>query len=299
VPATGETRAWIALLLIVTLWGSYPAVTKLALRDFPPFFLAAVRCTLASAFLTLWLARSGPTPLRGLTPAALRAFLVLGLTGIWGSTQLAYVAIHYTTASNAVILQAATPVMVAVAARLWLGERMSAVGWGGVTLSALGVLLVVTDGRLAAVRPGELRAGDVINLVALAGWSAYTVYGKRVLATYPPALVTTAAYVLGTGLIIPTAAAAAPFYPAPRLSSGPAWAAIVYQGILGAVAHVWWYRAVQVVGPSRSATFMNLQPIVGLLLAATLLGERVSPWQLAGGVLVLGGVALATRAWRG
>jgi drug/metabolite transporter (DMT)-like permease len=52
---------------------------------------------------------------------------------------------------------------------------------------------------------------------------------------------------------------------------------------------------VQVVGPSRSAIFMNLQPIVGLLLAATLLGEQIGLWQVAGGLLVLGGVALTTR----
>jgi drug/metabolite transporter (DMT)-like permease len=186
--------------------------------------------------------------------------------------------------------------MVALAARLWLGERVAALGWGGAALSALGALLVITDGRLATIRPRELRAGDFITLVALAGWSVYTVYGKRVLATYPPALATTAAYVLGTVLIIPTAIAAAPFYPAPRLESGAAWAVIVYQGILGAVAHVWWYRAVQVVGPSRSAIFLNLQPIVGVLLAATLLGEQTGPWQVVGGALVLGGVALTTRA---
>jgi drug/metabolite transporter (DMT)-like permease len=283
------------LVLIVTLWGSYPAATKLALRDFPPFFLAAARCTLASAFLVVGRAWAGVDLVRGLSPGALRAFLILGLTGIWGSTQLTYVAIHYTTASNAVLLQAATPVLVALAARLWLGERVAALGWGGVALSALGALLVITDGRLATIRPGELRGGDFINLVALTGWSAYTVYGKRVLTTYPPALTTTAAYVLGTALIIPTAIAAAPFYPAPRLDSGSAWAVIVYQAILGAVAHVWWYRAVQVVGPSRSAIFMNLQPIVGVLLAATLLGEQTSPWQMVGGALVLAGVALTTR----
>lgn len=285
----------MALLLIVALWGSYPAMAKLALQDFPPFFLAAVRCTLASTFLVARLARGGAETHGGMSPAALRAFLVLALTGIWGSTQFTYVAIYYTTASSAAILQATTPVVVALAARFWLGERLGRVQQFGIGLSTFGVLLVVTHGSLTLLRPGELRAGDFINLASIAGWSAYTVYGKRVLTTASPALATTAAYVLGTLLIIPTAAATAPLFPPPRLGSALPWVVVVYQGILGAVAHVWWYRAVHVVGPSRSAIFMNLQPIVGVLLARALLAEQVGAWEIAGGLLVLTGVAFTTR----
>jgi drug/metabolite transporter (DMT)-like permease len=294
-----QTRAYIALLVIVMLWGSYPAMAKLALPDFPPFFLGAMRCAIASAFLVLLLARSGEPATRGLSPAAVRNFLVLGLVGIAISTQLSYVALYYTTAANVVILQAATPVLVAIAARLYLGERLRPLQWLGVAVSALGVLVVITNGRLAALRPAELRAGDFINLVGLCGWAAYTVYGKRVLATSSPALATTAAYVSGTLILVPVAALTAPLYPAPRLTSGLAWLVVLYQAILGSVAHVWWYRAVDVVGPSRTAVFMNLTPIAGLALAATLLGERITPWQVAGTTCVLGGVALTTRGRTG
>ena len=51
----------------------------------------------------------------------------------------------------------------------------------------------------------------------------------------------------------------------------------------------------QVVGPSRSAIFMNLQPIVGVVLATALLAERIGIWEIAGGLLVLAGVAATTR----
>jgi drug/metabolite transporter (DMT)-like permease len=124
------------------------------------------------------------------------------------------------------------------------------------------------------------------------------VYGKRVLRTYSPALATTAAYVLGTVVLIPLAVVTAPLFPAPRLGSGIAWVVILYQAILGAVAHVWWYRAVDVVGPSPASVFMNLQTVVGLALAAVLLGEGVGAWQIAGGILVLAGVVLTTGIGR-
>jgi drug/metabolite transporter (DMT)-like permease len=298
VPGASQTRAYVALLVIAILWGSYPATAKLALEDFPPSFLAAVRCTLASAFLVTLLLRSEPDSVRLVTPAALRAFLVLALAGIWGSTQITYLGLYFTTASNAALLQTATPVVVAVAARLYLGERLAPVQWLGVTVSATGVLLVITEGRLTTIQPGDLRAGDFITLVSLSGWSVYTVYGKRVLAHYSPTLATTGAYVVGTILILVTAAVTAPVFPAPRLDSATAWAVVVYQGLVGALAHVWWYRAVHVVGPSRAAIFMNLQPVVGVLLATLLLAEDIGPWHIIGGALVLGGVALTTRERR-
>jgi len=187
---------------------------------------------------------------------------------------------------------------VARLARFYLGERLEPRQWLGVAVSIFGVLLVVTSGRLATLRLDELRPGDFIVLASLIAWSTYTVYGMRVLGTLSPAVATTGAYVAGTLLILPTALVAAPFYPSPRLHSLVAWAVVGYQGVLGAVAHVWWYRAVQVVGPSRSAIFLNLQPIVGVALAGTLLRESIGLWQILGVASVLAGVGLTTRRSR-
>jgi drug/metabolite transporter (DMT)-like permease len=286
-----RARAYVVLVVVVSIWASYPALGKLALRDFPPFLVAAVRCSLASVFLVALLLSAG-APLHGITPSAFRAFLFLGISGYWVSTQFSYLGYYFTTAANAVILQAATPVMVALGARCYLGERLTRLQQVGAGVSVLGVLFVITNGRLALLRPGEIRPGDLITLGALTGWAAYTVYGKRVMREHSADLATTAAYVLGTLLMIPTAAATAPYFPPPRLSSGTAWAIIVFQAIVGGLAHVWWYRAVNVVGASVSAIFINVQPLVGVVLAFLILGETIGVWQVVGGTLVVAGVVL-------
>lgn len=294
-PALSQTRAYVALFLVAALWGSYPAVTKLALADLPPFTLSAVRCVLASVFLGVLLLRRGLPDLRALTLGDLKDFAFLGFSGILISTTFTYVAISLTTASNAVILQASTPVIVALGARFYLGERLSRLQWLGVAVSAAGMLLVVSRGQWAALRLENLHTGDFIVIFSLIGWSAYTIYGKHVLGLHSPALATTVSYILGTLMLVPVAVATLPLFPAPRFASATAWAVVLYQAILGAVAHVWWYEGVRAVGPSRSAIFMNFQPVVGVLLAAALLRETISAAQLLGGVAVLIGVALTTR----
>ena len=293
-PALSQTRAYAALLLIATLWGTFPATGKLAVQDFPPVFLTALRAVIASTFLVVLLLRSGAETIRGLGPGSIRAFVVLGVCGLVLSTQLSYVGYAYTTAANAAILQAATPVLVALGARAYLGERLRRRQQAGVAVSALGVLVVVTDGRLWALRLEDLRSGDFITLAGLVAWMTYTVYGKRVVSTHSPALTTTAAYVAGTGILVAEAVLTAPLFPRPVLTSTRAWIVVVYHALLGAVAHIWWYRAVDRVGASRAAVFMNVTPIVGVALAAALLHEPIGIWEVVGTLLVLAGVALTT-----
>src|SRR5206468_3299226 len=91
---------------------------------------------------------------------------------------------------NIILLQAASPVMVSLGARFYLGERLHRMQWLGVVVSASGVLLVITNGRLLRLRPEDVHTGDLVNLVTLAGWRAFTVYSKRVLASDTPAMVT-------------------------------------------------------------------------------------------------------------
>lgn len=294
-PAGGQTRPYLILSLIAALWGSYPVFAKIALAHFPPYVLVSLRTSLASVFLAVLLFRRGFDDFRALSWGDLRTFAYLGFTGIFVSTGGTYLGIAFTTASSAALLQAASPVMVALGAWLYLKERLRRRQWAGVILSALGVVMVVTRGSWRSIVHLELLPGDFIILLGQAGWAIYTVYGKRVLAVHSPAVATTAAYVLGSLMLLPVPFLTARFFPAPDWASPTGWAVVAIQGILGAIAHVWWYEGVHRVGASRAAIFMNLQPVVGVVLAWVMLGESIEPAEIAGGFAVLAGVGLTTR----
>jgi drug/metabolite transporter (DMT)-like permease len=290
----GQTRPYLILTLIAALWGSYPVFAKIALAHFPPYVLVTLRTSLASIFLTVLLLRRGFDEFRALSWSDVRSFAFLGFAGIFVSTGGTYLGIAFTTASSAALLQAASPVMVALGAWLYLRERLRRRQWAGVTLSTLGVLLVVTRGSWRAIAHLELLPGDFIILAGQAGWAVYTVYGKRVLAVHSPAVATTAAYVIGSLMLLPVPFLTARLFPSPDWVSPVAWGVVAAQAVLGAVAHVWWYEGVHRVGASRAAIFMNLQPVVGVVLAWLLLGETIEAAEVIGGLAVLAGVWLTS-----
>lgn len=290
----GRVETFLVLVAVVVIWSSYPTLVKIALRDMPPFTVGALRCVLATALLAAMVWRGGGGSEAPVTRHDLRDLAVLGVAGITMSTGTFYLAVHLTSASNAVILTATTPVFVALGGHLFFGERLRRVQWLGVACSALGVLLTVTRGdvRLLETPP---RAGDGIALAGQVAWATYTLYGKRVLARLSPRTATAAAYLMGTALLVPLAALAAPAFAPARWTSLSAWGVIVFQGTLGTLSHVWYYRGVQAVGPAVTAVFMNLQPLIGVGLATVVLGERVTLAQGLGCAGILAGVWLTTR----
>src|SRR6185436_15049553 len=71
------------------------------------------------------------------------------------------------------------------------------------------------------------------------------------------------------------------------------WAAMLYSGVFALViAYYFWYRGVRVIGPTRTAMYSNLQPVVGVLMAWVLLHETPTPWQLIGAVSIMSGLLL-------
>lgn len=296
-PRSSQTRAYVGLLILVTVWASFPATAKLAMADFPPFVFGALRCLLGSLFLAAILGRRGIDEIRALSWGDLPSLGFLTFSGIFLSTAVMYPAIYLTTASNTIIIQAIAPVIVALGARLYLGDRLRRSQWTGITCSTLGALVFVTSGGWGTLHSPTVK-GDLLVLFVILGWSTNTIYGKHVMLVRSPAVVTAVAYLLSTVVLLPVALAATPFFPPPRFGAPTAWGVVLFQAFSGAVAHLWWYHGVKVVGPSRATIFTTLQPIVGVSLAAALLREPIGPAQIVSGLAVIAGVVLTTRAGR-
>ncbi len=291
------------LTVTALFWGGTFVAARYAVREAPPFSVAAVRFAVASAVLFLLVAREAgrkagprafPVPRTGEEWLGL---LSLGFFGVFLYNAVFFTALTWTTAANGSLIVAVNPALTAALSAAWLKEKVRPLQAVGLLVSFVGVAFVVSKGSWETVRRMSFNRGDVLMLGAPLAWALYSIQGKRVLDRFPfsPLAATAYAALFGAMMLCPAAVAE-------RLATGRAagfslvgWLAVLQLALLGTVlGFVWWYEGVKALGAGRAAVFVNLVPVFGVLLAALFLGERLAWAEAFGGGLVIGGVSLGT-----
>ena len=288
------TGTYLRLAVVPAIWGGTFIAGRILAVAVPPAvgallrFIVACMALLAAAFL---LERGLPR----LDRRQLFATVALGATGVLAYNLFFLGALLRMPASRTSLIVALNPAVTIVAASLLFGERLRPLRWAGVALALLGVWIVLTRGDPLAAVGDTLGAGEWMMFGAICAWAAYTLIGRSVLRGLTPLAATTWASLFGTAMLVPVAA---PDLARVELSAltPQVLAAVAYLGLLGTgLAFVWYYRAVQVLGPSRTVIFNNLVPVFGAAFGVGLLGEPATASMLVGGAIALTGVMLVTR----
>ncbi|MDQ3983245.1 MAG: DMT family transporter [Actinomycetota bacterium] len=277
-----------ALLLAMVIWGGTLVVTKSLLNGLGPATLLAVRFGVAFVCLVPFAYRSGFR----LTDVVRREFVLFGVTGIVLHNGLETWGVRYTSAGSAALIIGAIPAVTAVLSRAFLRESLPRYRTAGVALSMLGVALVSRPpsggGALEAV-------GNLLVFGGVVAWGVYTIQGKKMSVRVPAIVGTTA----GTGaallFLVPAAVVESWRAGIPPLGVADV-TGLLYLGLgASAVAYALWNFALEHVDASVAAPYVNLVPIIGLALAV-ILGEALTPLDLAGGLVVAAGVWLSTSS---
>jgi drug/metabolite transporter (DMT)-like permease len=277
--------ALAALAVTVVLWASAFAGIRVAVAAYGPGHLALLRFLAASAALAGYAALARPR-LPG--AADLPGVAAAGLAGV----AVYHVALNAgertVTAGAASLLVGTVPLLTALLAAAWLGERPGPRGVAGLALGLAGAALVAA-GEGGAGGPG---GGALLVLLAALAQSAYFVLQKPYLARYGAAGVTACAVWVGTAALL----VFLPGLPAAVRAAPPAaTAAALYLGLFpGALAYATWAYALARMPAARAAGALYLVPPTTVLIAALWPGESPSPLALAGGAVALAGVAVAT-----
>jgi drug/metabolite transporter (DMT)-like permease len=286
--------AYFLMLGVIALWaGNFPA-GKFALSHMGPFTLLAIRALFGALILNLLGWKSNPRWWEELRQDPKRGF-IMAFTGVVASGGLFYVGLQLTTASNAGILSATTPIWVTVLSWLFLGEKLKLVNVTGVVLSFGGLVTILCQGSVANLLQRSLNWGDLLIMVGQINWAVYTVYSRVALAHRSPTAATASAYLVGAVVMLPAFFLEEPF--TQKFVFSPILVvALCYLCLLSPLANVLYYHALTRISPHRAAVFMNLTPIIVLMYSALFLGEQITAVQLVGTGLVIGGVVLTT--WR-
>ena len=222
--------------------------------------------------------------------------------GAWGTglhNMFAYLGLHYTTATNGVILNSSIPVMIIILGWAIYRDTITRVQAAGVAVSLVGILAIISHGDVAMLAGLELNKGDLIVLVGMVFWAAYTVFLRMKPADLPGLAMLTCCGMVGVTILLPLFAIEMLFFDGKVEFTPATVAAMLYVGIFPSfVGYVFWNRGVAEVGSNVAGIFVHLMPVFGALLAWMFLGERIYLFHIVGIALILAGITLTTRGHR-
>lgn len=291
-PNHDERVAYVLLTGMAVCFGGTWVAGAVAVDAAPPFTIAAVRFGIASVLLYGW-TRLARRPLSPVHAADLPLIAGLGLTAIAGYNWLFLTGLTLAPASDgAIIVPGLAPVFTLIFAGIVLREQLGIRAYAGFAVAAIGLWLVVNPTGTA---DEQRLLGDAMFLAGAACWGIYAVMARVAGRRFDAVSTTFYGTAFGTVLLVVAAALEGG---AGRLATAPvgAIAGIAYLAVFGTVAaFVLLNLGMARIGAARASAFALLVPIVGVLSSVALLGERLGPGTLIGGLIVLVGLWLVER----
>lgn len=280
------------LVLMALFWsGVFPAV-NIVLKSMGLFTSVFLRFWFAALILLVMLRlRSARLP----RPSPRETVLVigLGLLGITIYNTLFTAGLALVEASRAALIVPTNPAFTALFAAVFLKERLGAVRASGIGLCVLGALWVLARGNPHSFLNLGFGLGELLLVLCIFIWSAYTLLGRVALSALPPLALT--AYVMAAGAI---GLALPAWFEQGTLSqvTWQGWAALGYLIVFGTVLpFLWFYEGVKALGAARAAQFINLVPPLAVAEAVLILGEPMTPALYVGAGLVVAGLYLTNK----
>ena len=274
----------IPLLCTFLCWGSVYVASKIAMNHIPPVTLLFMRYLSATPALFLLLKVSGR--LRPVKKEHLPTILTIGFTGYSFSFCLQMLGINRLTGSVSSLLGAMNPIFIPILAAIFLREKLTLSKVLCVAVSMTGVVIIVGTGGSVDL----LGAAFVLSSVLL--WSGTSIIIRRLAGQYDPMQVTMMSMIVALPFV--------GIWSAIELQSSacvltlPSVLAALHMGLIGtAVGHSLWNYSLSKMDASFCSMFYPLQPLTASALGVLILGEKITPNFIIGGVIICCGIVAA------
>jgi DME family drug/metabolite transporter len=296
----------LGLLLVAVAaasWGTTGATMAWLARDAgaSPLLVGWSRLAIAAPFLVLAAsvvprpAAPHATPRRWPSRADLPLCAALGLA--MAAYQVCYFrAVTLTgVAATALLAICSAPLLIAVLATLFLGERLGPLGQLSLGMAVAGTALLVVGPRGLGEAAGHFGLGTLLALGAGVSYAVYAVAAKGLLARVAPLSVSAITFALAAAFLAPALLGE----PAPARAIAAGWPLLLYLG-LGptAIAYALFTAGLGRVPATAAGIVSLLEPLTAATLGLAVFGERLGAAGLAGALLLLAALALLVVARR-
>ena len=289
-----KTIPYLEVSFAVVVWGASFIATKVALREAAPETVVWLR--FAIGVVVLGIAAAARRELFRPSAKDWAYFALLGALGITLHQWLQSTGLQTAQAATSAWIVATTPVYMALLGWLALKEKLSARQALGIGLAALGVLLVVSKGDLRSLIGGKSGTiGDLLIVISAPNWAVFSALSRKGLGKHPATGMMF--YVMALGWLFSSVL----FFGGPGLGdiaglTQEGWLGVLFLGIgCSGLAYIFWYDALQVIPVSQVGSFLYVEPVVAVIVAAFVLGEPLLLASAAGGATILLGVWMVQR----
>lgn len=289
-----ERLARLAIWGVPALWAVNYIVARRAPGVIEPYALALGRWALAGGLLAL-VARQELWAQRRAIAAVWYQYVVLGFCGMLVCGAWVYLGAKTTAAMNIALIYSASPVLIALGAVAFLGERFRWLQALGVVVALSGVVHVIVKGQWMALNNVQWVAGDAWIVAAMVAWALYALLQKL----WPSPLGSTARLAAicagGVAVLLPCAVWEL-LQPGTPPWSWTATGLVTAAALAPGLAAYWVYGwAQKILGASRVAVTLYLGPLYAAVAAWGVLGEPLGWHHVAGAALILPGVYLVSK----
>jgi drug/metabolite transporter (DMT)-like permease len=286
-------QPYLLLSLASLFWASNIVLGRYVAGHVPPMTLSCIRwigaCLSLLPFAWPHLARDWPA-LRERLPL----MLVLSATGFALNNALSYWALQFTQAINALLIQSAGPLFIALWVLILFGVKLTWAQLTGIALSLLGVLTIILRGDPSALAAIRLNLGDLMTTGAVISFGLYSALMLRRPVVHQLSLI---CFTMACGALLLLPPSIWEYANGIRLKFDTiTMLTLAYVVIFpSSVAYLCFNRGIAAIGPNRAAPFFHLMPVFGSAMAILLLGEEPQLFHLAGYLMVLAGIVIASR----
>lgn len=277
---------YIILVIQVLLAGGTQIIASVVSRTMPAANLTFLRTLIsASVYLSYVLYRR---LLFGFRSSDLVLLVILGLLSVPINQFVFLYGISFTTATDAALLYATTPVLVLIISRIYLKEKLHASKIAGAALAFTGVAIIVLENGFH-IGISHVK-GDLFVFAGVIAWSLYTTFGRKLVVKYGAVPTTVFGALIGTSLFAPIGIYSSIGFNYSAISTQQ-WMEILYLALGTSVAgYVLWYTALSKIEASKVAVFANGQPVATAILAFIFLGQGITLTFALGAVVTIAGV---------
>lgn len=205
-------------------------------------------------------------------------------------------AMNFTSTTNTSLIVCSCPLFATLLVRLVYCSttRISMMQLGGSLLAFAGMVIVVLNGRFVLhLSP----LGDALAFTACLSWSVYSLLMKWVSAKYGAAFITRKVFFYGVLTILPYYI----FYPtlptAAVLTKPVVVGNLAFLGCLASmICFLTWNWCISKLGAVKATNWVYFNPITTMIFASWVLGEKITPYFLAGATCILLGMFVADRS---